>query len=110
MGCLTEMFVEIFIEGVLNLVMYVYLKLAHVFVPDKEISEMTKNKIKNVITTISVLLTLTLFIGVIFLLTDDSRFSAAGKCMTFIPLSIIGGQVVLGIIVTIVRVIKNKSK
>ena len=110
MGCLFEIFVEIFIEGILNLVMFVYLKVAHVLVPYKDISPKVENKIRNIITIVSVLLVLTLFIGVVFLLPDDAIFNTIGKYMTFIPLSVIGFQVVLSIVVIIVKLLKCHKK
>lgn len=110
MGCVFEMFIEMLIEGILNLVMFVYLKLAHVLVPTKKITKKTESKIKNVITTISALWVLTLFYGVMFLLSDDAMFNAIGKYMTLIPLSIIGFQVVLSIFVMIARLAKRHKK
>ena len=114
MGCLFEMFIEIcidiFIEGILNLVMFVYLKAAHVLVPNKEISRNAENKIRNIITIVSVLLVLTLFIGVIFLLPNDAILNTIGKYMTFIPLSMIGLQVALSIVVMIVKHLKRHKK
>ena len=110
MGCIFEMFVEMLIEGILNLVMFVYLKLAHVLVPTKKITKKTESKIKNVITTISALWVLTLFYGVMFLLSDDATFNAIGKYMTFIPLSIIGLQILLSILVMIIKLIKRHKK
>ena len=110
MGCLFEIFIEIFIEGILNLVMFVYLKVAHILVPNKDISPKTENRIRNMITIISVLLVLTLFIGVIILLPDDAIFNTIGKYMTFIPLSIIGLQVVLSIVVMIAKLVKRYKK
>ena len=97
MGCLFDIFIEIFIEGILNLVMFIYLKLAYMLVPNKKISEKTETKVLNIITIVSVLLVLSLLIGLIFLLTDDAAFNAIGKYMTFIPLSIIGLQVSLSL-------------
>ena len=111
MSCLIELFLEIFIEGILSLVMSACLKLVHVFVPSKEITPKMKEKIKNTITTISVLLILILFIGVIFLLPpDDTNLNTIGKYMTIIPLSIIGLQIVLGIIITIVKCLHAHKK
>ena len=110
MGCLFEIFIEIFIEGILNLVMFIYLKLAHMLVANKKNSEKTETKVRNIITIVSVLLVLSLFIGLIFLLTDDAAFNAIGKYMTFIPLSIIGLQVVLSIVVMIAKLVKRYKK
>ena len=110
MGCLFEIFAEILIEGILNLVMFIYLKLAHVLVPNKQITEKAENIARNIITTVSVLLVLSLFMGLIFLLHDDITFRTIGKYMTFIPLSIIGLQVVLSIAVMIVKLVKRNKK
>ncbi len=111
MGCLIELFLEIFIEGTLSLVMSAYLKLAHIFVPNKEIPPKMKENIKNTITTISALLILILFLGVIFLLPpNNTKLHMIGKHMTIIPLSIIGLQIVLGIIVTIARFLDHHKK
>ena len=110
MGCLFEIFIEIFIEGILNLVMFIYLKLAHMLVPNKKFSEKTETKVRNIITIVSLLLVLSLFIGLIFLLPDDAALNAIGKYMTFIPLSIIGLQVVLSIVVMIAKLVKRYKK
>ena len=110
MGCLFEIFLQIFVEGTLGLFMFVYLKLAHILVPDKVITEKAEQKIKNVITTISVLLVLVLFIGFLFLLPNNKIFNAIGKYMVFIPLVIIGLQIVLGIIVTIAKIVERRKK
>ena len=110
MGCLFEIFVEIFVEGILNLVMFVYLKVARILVPSKNVSPEEENKIRNIITTVSVLSVLTLVIGGVFLLPDDALFNTIGKYMTFIPLSFIGLQVVLSIIVIIVKLLKCHKK
>ena len=109
MGCLFEIFIEIFIEGILSLVMFIYFKLAYMLVPNKKF-EKTETKVRNIITIVSVLLVLFLFIGLIFLLPDDAAFNAIGKYMTFIPLSIIGLQVVLSIVVMIVKLVKRYKK
>ena len=109
MGCLFEILIELFINGILELVMFIYLKLTSLFVPNKVVSPKTKNKIQNIVTTISVLLTLTLFIGLLFLLPDEPLFHTIGQYMTFIPLTILGVQVVLGIAIIVVKSIKKKK-
>lgn len=109
MGCLFQLFFEVLIEGVLDIVMFLYLKIAHLLVPDKKLSEKTKNTIKDCITTVCVVLALILFLGVIFLLPNDKAFNMIGKYMVFISLSIIGVQFFCGIIVVIVRYIKRKN-
>ncbi|MBQ9802092.1 MAG: hypothetical protein IJW51_03380 [Clostridia bacterium] len=108
MGCLLEIFFEIFITGILEVTTAVYFKLATVFVPDKTHSEKAKDTVKNIVITASVLLLLVLVFGIIFLLPPYPTLHLIGKYMTFIPLSIIGIQVLLGIIVTVVKIAKNK--
>ncbi len=103
MGCLFEFFFQFFIEGTVALLMSVYLKISSSPIPNTDKFE----KIKNAVTTVSVLQVLCLFLGVIFLLPDDPLFNTIGKYMTFIPLSIIILQLIIGIIFT---VINNKSK
>ena len=110
MGCLFEIFVEIFIEGILNLVVFIYLKIAHMLAPNKKITEKAENKARNIITIVSLLLLVSLSIGLAFLAPDDTTVNAIGKYMTFIPLSIIGLQVVLSIIVMIVKLVKHHKK
>lgn len=107
MGCLFELILQLFIEGTVELLMSVYLKLSSALIPDSVQSEKTKTKIKNTITTISIFEVLFLFLGIIFLLPNDPTFDIIGKFMTFIPLSIIVLQLIIGIIFTI---LKNKSK
>ena len=90
--------------------MFVYLKTAHVLVPNKKLAKKTENKVRNIITVISALLVITLFIGIIFLLSAAPLFSTVGKYMTFVPLSIIGLQIFLSIIVMIVKLVKHHKK
>ena len=110
MGCLFEILIELFINGILELVMFIYLKLASLFVPNKVVSPKTKNKIQNIVTTISLLLTLTLFIGLVFLLPDEPLFRTIGRYMTFIPLTILGVQVLLGVVIVVVKAIRQKKR
>ncbi len=109
MGCLEVLF-ELLIEGILELVTYVYFKLMLLIVPKKELSKQTETKIRNVITTISVVLFLVLILGAIFCLVGVSPWGTIGKYMTVIPLSIIGVQLLLGIIATVVRIVKKRKQ
>ena len=86
--------------------MSVYLKLSSSLIPPFQ-SKIIKTKIKNTITTISAFEVLFLFLGILFLLPDDPTFNIIGKFMTFIPLSIIALQLIIGITFTIIN---NKSK
>lgn len=95
MGCLIELFFEIFFE----LILYCYIKLMSLIVPDKVFTEQTKNKLKVAVTTVSAILGIILIIGIILLIQDDPSIKNIGKYMTYITLSIIGIQILLGIIV-----------
>ncbi|MBQ7330679.1 MAG: hypothetical protein IJW94_02665 [Oscillospiraceae bacterium] len=102
MGCLLELFFEIFVEGMFELVGHCYIKLMQLIVPDKTISEKTKKTIKNIATTFAALLAVVLIIGFVLLLQEDPFIENIGKYMTYIPLSIMVLQILLGIIVKIV--------
>ena len=102
MGCLLELFFEIFVEGIFELIGYCYIKLMQLIVPDKKVSEKTKKTIRNIATTFSVLLAVVLIIGFILLVQEDLFVKNIGKYMTYIPLSIMVLQILLGIIVKIV--------
>ena len=102
MGCLLELFFEIFVEGIFELIGYCYIKLMQLIVPDKKVSEKTKKTIRNIATTFAVLLAVVLIIGFILLVQKDLFVKNIGKYMTYIPLSIMVLQILLGIIVKIV--------
>ena len=102
MGCLLELFFEIFVEGIFELTGYCYIKLMQLIVPDKKVSEKTKKTIRNIATTFAVLLAVVLIIGFILLVQEDLFIKNIGKYMTYIPLSTMVLQVLLGIIVKIV--------
>ena len=71
-------------------------------VPDKMVSEETKETLRNFATTVAVLLALVLIIGVLLILQEDPVIKNIGKHMTYIPLQIIVLQIILGIVVRIV--------
>ena len=102
MGCLLELFFEIFVEGIFELIGCCYIKLMQLIVPDKKVSEKTKKTIRNIATTFAALLAVVLIIGFVLLLPEDPFMKNIGKYMTYIPLSIIVLQILLGIIVKIV--------
>ena len=102
MGCLLELFFEIFLEGIFELIGYCYIKLMQLIVPDKKVSEKTKKTIKNIATTFAALLAIVLIIGFILLVQDDPFIKNIGKYMTYIPLAIMALQVLIGISVKIV--------
>lgn len=110
MGCLIEGIFGILIEGVLSLVISLYLKVAHIIVPDKEITEKTKTQIKNIITVISLVLILNLFVGVCFLMPPGSTiFKTIGKVMVSVSVWVIGLQIITGIALMIIRLLRSKK-
>lgn len=109
-GCLFEIFFEILIEGVMELVMWIYLKLMFLIVPENELSKRTEEKIRNAVTTVSIVLLIVLFIGVVLWLGKMPPWETIGKYMTLIPLSIIGVQVLLGIALMVVKIVKKQRK
>ena len=97
MGCLFELFFEIIFEGIIELIGYCYIKLMQLIVPNKTVSEKTRGIIKYTVTTIAALLGIVLIIGLILLIQDDPVIKNVGKYMTYIPLTIIALQILLGI-------------
>ena len=80
-----------------------YIELMQLIVPDNIVSEKTKKIIKNTVTTIASLSMAFLIIGLVLILPDDPSIKIVGKYMTFIPLTIIVLQILLGIVVLIVK-------
>lgn len=102
MGCLLELFFEIFVEGLFELIGYCYIKLMQLIVPTKAITARTKKIIKNIVTTIAGILALFTVIGVILLIQEDPFIKVIGRYMTYIPLTIISLQIMLGVITKLV--------
>ena len=107
MGCLAELFFEIFAEALFELIGYCYIKLMQLIVPDKTVSETAKKRIKNIATTIAALLAVVLIIGFILFVQDDPVIKSVGRYMTFISLAIIALQMLTGILIKIVAHIKK---
>ena len=110
MGCLIEIFGEIFFEAFSHLFTAIYLKLAHILVPGKRISQKTEARIEKTVTVIFALLVLTLVFGVIlFFGSAESNLTlhTVGLYMTFIPLGIFCFQILLGLFVLLWKVFKG---
>ena len=99
MGCLIELFLEIVVEVLFELIAVSYIKLMQLIVPNKSFAKRNKKIIKNTVTTIFSLLGVVLIIGVVFLVQKDTLFKTIGAYMTYIPLAIITLQILLGILV-----------
>lgn len=102
MGCLLELFFEIFVEGVLELIGHCYLKLMLLIVPSKTVTAREKKVLKNTVTTIAGILALVTVIGVILLIQDDPILKGIGRYMTYIPLTIMALQISLGVIMKLI--------
>ena len=110
MECLFEILGEMFLEGFLHLFTAVYLKLAHILVPGKRISQKTEARIKKTVTVIFALLLLTLLFGVILFFgcaESNPTLHTVGLYMTFIPLGIFCFQILLGLFVLLWKVFKR---
>ena len=107
MGCLIEFFLEIFVEGIFELVGHCYIKLMQLVVPDKVASSKARKITKNTATAIAALLIVVLIIGFVLFVQDEPFFKSIGKYMTFISLAVIVLQAVLGILVRIVSHFKK---
>ena len=101
MGCILEFFFEIVVEGLFELVGYCYLKLMTLIAPNKTFTERTKRVIKAIAITFSVILAITILIGLIMLIQEDPVVRQLGKRLIYIPLIIMAAQIILGIIVRI---------
>lgn len=107
MGCILEALFEVVVEVIGEVVMKCYVKLMLLFLPTKKFTDKTEIIIKNIVTTVSVILSITLIIGLVFLLPDDEVLNIFGRYMTFIPLIIIISQITLGLIY---KFVKNSRK
>lgn len=105
MGCLfelIELIVEILVDGFFELIVHGYLKLMSLIVPNKTISDDTKYRLEIVVKTFSAIVGITLIIGLLLVMQSDPIIKNIGRYLTYIPLAIIGIQIVLGILFKIV--------
>ncbi len=102
MGCLLELFFEITVEGLLELIGFCYIKLMQLIVPNKTVSEKAKRIIKIIVTSFAALVGVVLIVGLILFVQDDPSIKSIGKYMTYASLAIMALQMVSGIIVKVV--------
>ena len=107
MGCLFEILFEVFLEAVFEGLMWCYIKLMQLIVPEKNISNKTKNTIKKIITATSAILFIFLIIGAILWVQNDIIIKNIGKYMTLIPLTLIVLEILLGIILKIASFLRK---
>lgn len=107
MECLFEFFVEFIGEAVIEGVGCLYMWLMRRIIPEKTLSPDAEKRVRRIVTVYSALLLVSLIVGVVFLLSN--KFIVLGKCMTFIPLSLIGLQLVAGIAFRIFLAVRGKK-
>ncbi len=103
MSCLIELFIEVFIEGTIELIGYCYIKLMQLIIPNKTASEKAKTVIKCIATAIAVLLALSLIVGLILLMPNNPAVKTVGKYMIYVSLAMIALQITAGIVMKIVN-------
>lgn len=110
MECLFEFFIEIIGEAFIECMMYFYMWLMRLIIPDKVLSEKTQKRVRQAVTAYAALLLICLIVGIIVLLvTLETEYKIIGQCMTFIPLGLMAFQFVLGIAFRIYLTAKKKK-
>lgn len=109
MGCLFEVLFEIIFEIVLEAVFTLYTHLMSLLVPGHQFGERLRKRIKNIVTVFAVSLFLCAFIGFFLFLQPPSTVKTVGAYMLFIPLGIMGLQILAGIIRHIAKAIKKHN-
>lgn len=105
-----EFLFEIVIEGVLEGWMYIYVKFASVFLPHNKVSKKTEERIKKVISLISVLLVFSLLLGIMFLITENKKLMLAGNIMVLVPSVLFVIQIISGVTLLVVKKVKKSRK
>ena len=108
MGCLFELIFELVFEIIVELILTIYMKLMSLIVPEHQFDEKLKEKIKNGVTIFAVLLFLCSFVGFFLFLQPPSITKTVGAYMLFVPLGVMGFQILLGIVCRIINAIKKK--
>ena len=109
MGCLLELLFQIIFEVVLEGAAAIYVKLMSLFVPDHKFSPRLRERIKSGVTVFAALLFLCALLGLFFYTIPTSPSKTVGAYMLFVPLVIIGVQIIAGIIYRIVLAIRKKK-
>lgn len=107
MGCLFELFFEILVEGILELIGYCYIKLMTLIVPGKRISDGIKERIKAIVTVAAAVLGIVLIVGLLLFLQEDPDIKNIGRYMTWIPLAIMAFQIVSGIVIQMIGLFRK---
>ena len=103
MGCLLEFVFEVVFESVAELIVCAYISLVKLIVPDKVFTRQTTTTVRNAVVTVSVLLLISLVVGILCLLPPDPVINTVGRYMTYIPLGIIGVEIIAGVVMFVIR-------
>ena len=108
MGCLFELIFELVFTVIVEVTLTIYMKLMTLIVPSHQFDKKLKKKIKNGVAIFAVLLFLCSLIGFFLFLQPPSITKTIGAYMLFVPLGIMGFQILLGIVYRIIKAIKSK--
>jgi hypothetical protein len=97
MGCLFEFVFELVFE----LIYIGYVELMSLIVPKRTYSEARKSKIKRGIKIYASVLLIVLVLSVIMYIQADSVISRVGQVLTWMTLTVMGVQIIAGIILRI---------
>lgn len=109
MGCLLEFLFELVFEILLEGVFAIYVKLMSFLVPEHKFSEKLRGRIKKGVTAFAALLLLCAIFGFFMFLEPPSVTKTVGAYLLFVPLGIMGAQVIAGIIYRIVKAIRRRQ-
>ena len=110
MGCLLDLFFELFFEGLVELIVYLYMKIVSWILPEHKFSEKLKKRLRNGLEVFSAIMLLSLMCGIGLLIDADPAGKTVGAYMTYIPLGIIVAQLLLGIIIKVITIIRRKNR
>lgn len=101
MGCLLLPF-ELLFDGAIE----GWFHLMQLIVPEKVLSQGYRIALKIIVGIFTIILFLSMFLGIFALISNDEYTNYIGKYMVFIPLVISAVQIILGIVF---RCTKNKK-
>lgn len=104
-----ELIVELIFELVGEGVVFIYLKLMCLIVPQKKNDPCARENAEHTVKTFSVILMAIIAVGLIFIISGDSTFHTVGLFMTYIPLAVISVQIIAGICLKIAKLLKKQK-
>ncbi|MBQ8797130.1 MAG: hypothetical protein IJZ56_02930 [Oscillospiraceae bacterium] len=109
MGCIMEFLIELFFEGLIELIGYSYVKVVSWILPKHKFSEKLRQRIKTGVLVVFVIAFLTLIIGVGILSDGEPGAALTGRYMTVASLAVIGVPLVLGVLVKVITILRKKQ-